>query len=139
MSGHGNSDALRNDDEAYDALLGGDFGSMNIMSIIDQNSKDKGSKKHDGNDEGEIEHLPDAIDFEDEDELVSDFEDDSMNGSDNENLMGDDDMKKDFGDNLFEVKDSNSNDEVLKIVEEEHKKFFYTTLMKKYITNLRSY
>ena len=127
MSGHGNSDALRNDDEAYDALLGGDFGSMNIMSIIDQNSKDKGSKKHDGNDEGEIEHLPDAIDFEDEDELVSDFEDDSMNGSDNENLMGDDDMKKDFGDNLFEVKDSNSNDEVLKIVEEEHKSFLHNS------------
>ncbi len=63
MSGHSQQWYSQNDDEAYDALLGGDFGSMNIMSIIDQNSKDKGSEKHDGNDEGEIEHLPDAIDF----------------------------------------------------------------------------
>lgn len=128
MSGHGNSDALRNDDEAYDALLGGDFGSMNIMSIIDQNSKDK-SKKHDGNDEGEIEHLPDAIDFEDEDELVSDFEDESMDGSDNENPMNGE--MKEFGDdksdNLFEVKDSTTNDEVLNLVEEEHRSFLHST------------
>ena len=120
-----NADALRNEDEAYDALLGGDFGSMNIMSIIDQNSKDKDSKKHD-NDEGEIEHLPDAIDFEDEDELVSDFEDDSMNESGNENAA-DNDTKQEVGDNLFEVEDSSNNDEVVKVLEEEHSNFLHNT------------
>lgn len=120
-----NADALRNEDEAYDALLGGDFGSMNIMNIIDQNSKDKDSKKHD-NDEGEIEHLPDAIDFEDEDELVSDFEDDSMNESGNEH-GGDNDTKQDVGDNLFEVEDSGNNDEVVKALEEEHRNLLHNT------------
>ncbi|OBA27900.1 hypothetical protein HANVADRAFT_47874 [Hanseniaspora valbyensis NRRL Y-1626] len=85
--------ALTNEDEAYDAIMGGDFGSMNIMGIIDNNSKEKnGSVGKNDKDEGEVEHLPDAIDFEDEDELVSDFEEED--DDDNNNDEDDDDRKK---------------------------------------------
>ena len=47
-----------NEDEAYDAIFGGDFGSLEIGSYIS------------GGPEGVTQHLPDAVDFEDEDELA---------------------------------------------------------------------
>ncbi|KAL6943301.1 hypothetical protein ACO0RG_002294 [Hanseniaspora osmophila] len=58
-----------NDDEAFNSMFGGDFGTLNIDSIIQ--SKSKGTKKDAQGVEGEVQHLPDAIDFEDEDELAS--------------------------------------------------------------------
>ncbi|SCU86475.1 LAFA_0E00980g1_1 [Lachancea sp. 'fantastica'] len=48
---------LSNEDDAYDAIFSGDFGSMEIGNYIGPN-------------EGQTEHLPDAVDFEDEDELA---------------------------------------------------------------------
>lgn len=48
---------LTNEDDAYDAVFSGEFGSMEIGNYI-------------GPSEGQTEHLPDAIDFEDEDELA---------------------------------------------------------------------
>ena len=52
---------LTNEDEAYDAIFGGDFGSLEIGTYIEA-----------GGDDGDTHHLPDAIDFEDEDELADD-------------------------------------------------------------------
>ncbi|CCK70401.1 histone acetyltransferase KNAG_0E01350 [Huiozyma naganishii CBS 8797] len=59
---------LTNEDEAYDAIFNGEFGSMEVGSFI--NGKDA---------EGATEHLPDAVDFEDEDELA-DEEDPDIDG-----------------------------------------------------------
>lgn len=50
---------LSNEDAAYNAIFGGNFGSMEIGSFI-------GSAE----DDGRTQHLPDAVDFEDEDELA---------------------------------------------------------------------
>ncbi|EDO16505.1 hypothetical protein Kpol_513p21 [Vanderwaltozyma polyspora DSM 70294] len=49
---------LTNEEQAYDAIFEGDFGSLEIGSYIG------------GVHEGATEHLPDAVDFEDEDELA---------------------------------------------------------------------
>lgn len=49
---------LSNEDDAYEAIFGGEFGSLEIGGYIG----------HD--EESETKHLPDAIDFEDEDELA---------------------------------------------------------------------
>lgn len=49
---------LSNEDDAYGAIFGGEFGSLEIGGYIGQE------------DESETKHLPDAIDFEDEDELA---------------------------------------------------------------------
>ncbi|SCV02454.1 LAME_0H00892g1_1 [Lachancea meyersii CBS 8951] len=48
---------LTNEDDAYDAIFSGNFGSMEIGNYIGPN-------------DGQTEHLPDAVDFEDEDELA---------------------------------------------------------------------
>ncbi|SCW02106.1 LAFE_0E14312g1_1 [Lachancea fermentati] len=48
---------LSNEDDAYNAIFSGSFGSLEIGNYI-------------GSNEGQTEHLPDAIDFEDEDELA---------------------------------------------------------------------
>lgn len=105
--------ALTNEDEAYDAIMGGDFGSMNIMGIIDNNSKEKnGSVGKNDKDEGEVEHLPDAIDFEDEDELVSDFEDEDDDDDSNNNDEEDDEKKtEDTGNKNRDNQHSQENDE----------------------------
>ncbi|GMM58458.1 histone acetyltransferase [Maudiozyma humilis] len=50
---------LSNEDAAYNAIFGGNFGSMEIGSFI-------GSAE----DDGRTQHLPNAVDFEDEDELA---------------------------------------------------------------------
>ncbi|AGO13552.1 AaceriAGL330Wp [[Ashbya] aceris (nom. inval.)] len=50
---------LSNEDEAYSAIFSGEFGALDISNYI-------GSQGHDS----ATEHLPDAIDFEDEDELA---------------------------------------------------------------------
>ncbi|KAK5960135.1 histone acetyltransferase PWA37_002628 [Arxiozyma heterogenica] len=68
---------LTNEDDAYDAIFSGDFGSLNIGSFIGNADPDDGS--YDA-----TEHLPDAIDFEDEDELADD-EDDIQNNNNNNN------------------------------------------------------
>lgn len=49
---------LANEDDAYGAIFGGDFGSLEIGNYVGQAE------------EGITKHLPDAIDFEDEDELA---------------------------------------------------------------------
>ncbi|SMN20422.1 similar to Saccharomyces cerevisiae YGR274C TAF1 TFIID subunit (145 kDa), involved in RNA polymerase II transcription initiation [Maudiozyma saulgeensis] len=54
-------DDLTNEDDAYNAIFGGDLGSLEIGNYIGA-----------GGDEGDTHHLPDAIDFEDEDELAED-------------------------------------------------------------------
>lgn len=56
-----NEDDLTNEDDAYNAIFGGDLGSLEIGTYIGA-----------GGDEGHTHHLPDAIDFEDEDELAED-------------------------------------------------------------------
>ena len=66
-SGIGTRD-LTNEDDAYNAIFSGDFGSLNIGSFIG------GGDQGDGNYDS-TEHLPDAIDFEDEDELADDEDD----------------------------------------------------------------
>lgn len=109
--------ALTNEDEAYDAIMGGDFGSMNIMNLIDTNSKEKdGSNGKADNDEGEVEHLPDAIDFEDEDELVSDFEDeediDAEEGKNKEDDNRSNDYNEEKENNLFDF-NSGIDDDLL--------------------------
>ncbi|SCU79541.1 LADA_0B01398g1_1 [Lachancea dasiensis] len=48
---------LTNEDDAYDAIFSGQFGSMEIGNYI-------------GPADAQTEHLPDAVDFEDEDELA---------------------------------------------------------------------
>ncbi|AET40379.1 histone acetyltransferase Ecym_5644 [Eremothecium cymbalariae DBVPG len=56
------SDSLKDlskEDEAYDAIFNGEFGTLEITNYIGSQGQD-----------GETEHLPDAIDFEDEDELA---------------------------------------------------------------------
>lgn len=50
---------LSNENDAFDAIFGGDFGSLEIGNYI-------GSTE----DDGTTKHLPDAVDFEDEDELA---------------------------------------------------------------------
>lgn len=55
--GQNNKD-LSNEDEAYNAIFGGEFGALEIGSYIG------------GKEEGATQHLPDAVDFEDEDELA---------------------------------------------------------------------
>ncbi|AMD21961.1 HFR106Cp [Eremothecium sinecaudum] len=50
---------LSNEDDAYNAIFNGEFGALEIGTYVS-------SQGHDG----ETEHLPDAIDFEDEDELA---------------------------------------------------------------------
>ncbi|CCC70694.1 hypothetical protein NCAS_0F02100 [Naumovozyma castellii] len=60
---------LTNEDDAYNSIFGGDFGSLEIGSII--SNKDT---------EGATQHLPDAIDFEDEDELAEEEDDDQNAG-----------------------------------------------------------
>ncbi|QLL30231.1 hypothetical protein HG536_0A00480 [Torulaspora globosa] len=49
---------LSNEDDAYEAIFGGEFGSLEIGGYIGRD------------DESETKHLSDAIDFEDEDELA---------------------------------------------------------------------
>lgn len=58
---------LANEDEAYEAIFGGEFGSLEIGSYI---GGDEGANSKDY-----TEHLPDAVDFEDEDELADDDDD----------------------------------------------------------------
>ncbi|CCF60033.1 hypothetical protein KAFR_0I02540 [Kazachstania africana CBS 2517] len=55
---------LTKEDDAYDAIFGGEFGSLEIGSYI----------RNDSNDDGATQHLPDAVDFEDEDELADEEE-----------------------------------------------------------------
>ncbi|KAL3233385.1 Transcription initiation factor TFIID subunit 1 [Nakaseomyces bracarensis] len=55
--GNSHNKDLSNEDEAYNAIFEGNFGSLEIGGYI-------------GNDDGATEHLPDAVDFEDEDELA---------------------------------------------------------------------
>lgn len=61
---------LSNEDDAYGAIFGGEFGSLEIGGYI-------------GHDDGsETKHLPDAIDFEDEDELADEELPEEEMGSD---------------------------------------------------------
>ncbi|CAI4063442.1 hypothetical protein N7582_002413 [Saccharomyces uvarum] len=62
-----NKSDLANEDDAYDAIFGGEFGSLEIGSYIGAN-KTTNTKDY-------TEHLPDAVDFEDEDELADDDDD----------------------------------------------------------------
>lgn len=63
-----NSKDLTNEDEAFDAIFDGDFGGLEINNYISK-----------GNEDDQTEHLPDAVDFEDEDELADEDEEDSLN------------------------------------------------------------
>lgn len=78
-SGIGTRD-LTNEDDAYNAIFSGDFGSLNIGSFIG------GGDQGDGNYDS-TEHLPDAIDFEDEDELADDEDDIQNNNNNNNNIV----------------------------------------------------
>lgn len=101
----GKNKDLSNEDDAYNAIFAGDFGSMEIGSYI---GKD---------DEGATEHLPDAVDFEDEDELadeelpeeedvVGEFGVTSHNNKDDGYISGYDGGEQD----LFEVGPSANGD-----------------------------
>lgn len=91
---------LTNEDAAYNAIFSGDFGSLEIGSYIS-----KGDKNSTGQET--TEHLPDAVDFEDEDELAEDEEDiedgsnHNKNNSNNNNMMSlNNNMTDDLG-NLY--------------------------------------
>ncbi|CCD24029.1 histone acetyltransferase NDAI_0C03690 [Naumovozyma dairenensis CBS 421] len=61
---------LTNEEDAYNAIFGGDFGSLEIGSLI--------AKEENG--DGATEHLPDAMDFEDEEELAEEEEEEGGEG-----------------------------------------------------------
>ncbi|KAH3899405.1 histone acetyltransferase SCDLUD_004848 [Saccharomycodes ludwigii] len=69
---------LTNEDAAYSAILGGEFGALEINTYIGSKTSEGiyggDNNENDDEEEGEIAHLPDAIDFEDEDELASESE-----------------------------------------------------------------
>lgn len=66
---------LSNEDDAYNAIFEGNFGSMEIGNYL--------------GDEGATEHLPDAVDFEDEDELADEElpEEEEPLGTMNDDMM----------------------------------------------------
>ncbi|KAL6946794.1 hypothetical protein ACO0QE_001643 [Hanseniaspora vineae] len=119
------------DDEAFNSMFGGDFGALNIDSIIQ--SKSKGGKNNTHGAEGEVQHLPDAIDFEDEDELASEddlpeetqsskdkAQNEDSEGEDYMNLVADaqipnlDSSPKAVNNNLFDM-----NEEILETNQHE--------------------
>ena len=96
---------LTNEDDAYNAIFSGDFGSLNIGSFID-------SGDHDARNQNTTEHLPDAIDFEDEDELA-DEEDAQQNNNGNSNIMISNDINNVYSDNNVIFMNGNENDQIL--------------------------
>ncbi|SCU86713.1 LANO_0C08966g1_1 [Lachancea nothofagi CBS 11611] len=72
---------LSNEDDAYDAVFSGEFGSMEVGNFV-------------GSNDGQTEHLPDAVDFEDEDELADEELPEETQSTSNRNSShpdGDDD------------------------------------------------
>ncbi|CCE65575.1 hypothetical protein TPHA_0L02240 [Tetrapisispora phaffii CBS 4417] len=67
---------LSNEDAAYAAIFEGDFGSLDIGTYIDSDKK-----------EGATQHLPDAVDFEDEDELAEEELTEESFSNNNEVIM----------------------------------------------------
>lgn len=99
---------LTNEDDAYDAIFSGDFGSLNIGSFIGDGDQDDGS--HDT-----TEHLPDAIDFEDEDELADDEDDIQTNNNHDNNHKSigiSSDLDNVYSNNNIIFMDSNQNDQI---------------------------
>lgn len=71
-----NDKDLSTEDNAYEALFNGELGSLDIGNYISK----------DGGDNEATEHLPDAIDFEDEDELADDDDELDMNNDSNKGI-----------------------------------------------------
>lgn len=93
VSNNNSFNDLTNEDDAYNAIFSGDFGSLEIGSYINKGGKSNGGAEA-------TEHLPDAIDFEDEDELAEDEEDMEADSNNNNNMSMNNNMTDDLG-NLY--------------------------------------